>query len=387
MNRLLFSLLFFLLVSRLFRLDVPDTYYFDEVYHAFTAQAYAENDPRGYEWWHEAPESFAYEWLHPPTAKLVQAGSIRILGDNPFAWRFPSVIFGTAIGLLLFLIGKEIFKSWRVGIFALSFWTLDGLSLTLSRITMNDIFLTFLLLLAFYLFFSKKPLLLTGAALGLAVSTKWSGIFAVALVALFWFRENYKSLNIQKLVLASFTFLLLPVIVYFLSYTQFFFQGHTLDQFRELHSQTWWYQTNLTAAHPYSSTAFQWPLGIKPLYAYTDGKNNIYFSGNPVLWWGGLFSALFLLTRLRRLDFKIKALLLFYFAMFLPWAFSPRIMFIYHYLPALPFLFLVLAYVASTLWTQKKVWIVGSLIVAILSFAIYYPSWTALATPSWWPRF
>lgn len=380
MNRLLFSLLFFLLVSRLFRLDVPDTYYFDEVYHAFTAQAYAENDPRGYEWWHEATGGLAYEWLHPPLAKLIQAGSIRILGDNPFAWRFPGVIFGTGVGLLLFLIGKEIFKSWRVGIFALSFWTLDGLSLTLSRITMNDIFLTFWILLAFYLFFTKKPLWLVGVTLGLAVSIKWSGVFALLTLVFFLAKRNLREIS---------TFLLIPAAVYFLSYTHFFLTGHTWEQFLELHRQVWWYQTNLTAAHPYSSTAFQWPLGIKPLYAYTDGKSNIYFSGNPVLWWGGLFSALFLLTRLRRLDFKIKALLLFYFAMFLPWALSPRIMFIYHYLPAIPFMLLILAWVINALWQKStRTLVIGYLALAILAFIFYYPNWTAIEVPDWWwPRF
>src|SRR3989344_8746891 len=87
------------LFLRLFRLWFPDTYYFDEVYHAFTAQAYAVGDPRGYEWWNSAPQGFAYEWLHPPLAKLIQAVSIVLLGDTPFAWRLPGAIFGTGIGV------------------------------------------------------------------------------------------------------------------------------------------------------------------------------------------------------------------------------------------------------------------------------------------------
>lgn len=42
-------------------------------------------------------------------------------------------------------------------------------------------------------------------------------------------------------------------------------------------------------------------------------------------------------------NLKILFLLTAYLGMFVPWALSPRIMFIYHYLPALPFLFLILA--------------------------------------------
>jgi dolichyl-phosphate-mannose--protein O-mannosyl transferase len=41
-----------------------------------------------------------------------------------------------------------------------------------------------------------------------------------------------------------------------------------------------------------------------------------------------------------------------YLAFWLPWAIQPRIMFIYHYLPAVPFLILALAYLVHWLWQR-----------------------------------
>src|SRR3990167_10883141 len=88
----------FSLFLRLFRVTDPPRYYFDEVYHAVSAKAYAENNREAYDPFSKAPkEGTAYDWLHPPLAKLIQAGSIKFLGDKSIGWRLPSLIFGTAI--------------------------------------------------------------------------------------------------------------------------------------------------------------------------------------------------------------------------------------------------------------------------------------------------
>lgn len=392
-NKIAVLLLFILFVTRIFRLDQPPTYYFDEVYHAFTAQAYAANDPKGYEWWHKAPEGLAYEWLHPPLAKLFQAGSILILGDSSFAWRLPGVLFGAALGALLYLLGKNVFKSPRIGVLALLFWTFDGLSLTMSRITMNDVFLAFWALLAFYLFFAGRPLWQAGIGLGLALATKWSGIYALGLIGFLWFRREWSGvLRWNKLAEAILSFAIIPLFLYLASYGQFFLQGHTWGQFQELHRQIWWYQTNLKASHPYSSQAWDWPLLARPLFAYTQSQDdmvaNIYLMGNPVLWWGGIISTALLFVyllrrrrsgRLRQLDFFLSAILLGYLFMFIPWVASPRILFIYHYLPALPFLFLTLAWAMDRLWLRgHKNLVIFYLSLSILIFIFFLPHWSAI---------
>lgn len=389
----------FLVVSfalHLFRLWYPDTYYFDEVYHAFTAEAYAKNDPRGYEWWNSAPEGFAYEWLHPPLAKLFQAGSIKILGDHPFSWRFPGAIFGTLTGLLLYAVGRNIFKSKTIGFLSLFLWTFDGLAFTSSRITMNDIYLAFWILLAFYLFLAKKSVWVVGLVLGLAVSTKWPGVFAAATLFLLWFRREIARFRPSSFLTGFFAFFIVPSLIYLFSYSQFFLQGHTFDQFKELHKQIWWYQTNLKATHPYQSTPYEWIFMLRPLYSFTqnygDKVANMYLMGNPFVFWGGILAVFYTIIylmqkkikkRLNSTQASLAALLFGYLGMFIPWVAAPRIMFIYHYVPALPFLFLVLAWFLNELIKEKKrIIVVGYLLLVFFSFAYFYPHWTGLPVPS-----
>jgi hypothetical protein len=67
------------------RLQVPDAYIFDEVYHAYTAGQYVAGNHDAYLWNKAAPrEDVAYTWNHPPAGILFMAAGIRIWGDNSF---------------------------------------------------------------------------------------------------------------------------------------------------------------------------------------------------------------------------------------------------------------------------------------------------------------
>src|SRR4030042_4150241 len=126
-------------LTRFWHLDYPPSYIFDEVYHAFTAGAYAKNDPAGYEWWHTSPvKGTAYEWLHPPIAKLFMAAGILIFGDNSLGWRFFSAVFGVLAVLMLYLVGKELFNK-RVGLLAAFLGCLDGMVLWPPATAMHGI--------------------------------------------------------------------------------------------------------------------------------------------------------------------------------------------------------------------------------------------------------
>src|SRR3990167_6791342 len=82
-------------VVRIWRLGIPASYIFDEVYHVPSLRAFSQNNPAAFDVYAQAPEpNTAYDWLHPPLAKLIQAGSVLVLGDNSFGWRFPSAVFG-----------------------------------------------------------------------------------------------------------------------------------------------------------------------------------------------------------------------------------------------------------------------------------------------------
>ncbi len=106
---LLVLILLFSFLARVYRLSRPEHEYFDEVYHAFTARLMLHGDPKAWEWWNPHPQGFAYEWSHPPLAKLGMQAGMRIFGENAFGWRFPAALLGTLSVLLVYLLTKEVF--------------------------------------------------------------------------------------------------------------------------------------------------------------------------------------------------------------------------------------------------------------------------------------
>jgi len=436
---LLVSILTFAGVSRLWRLAFPNEYYFDEVYHVVTAKLMAHNDPRAYEWWHPAPEpKTAIDWLHPPLAKLFQALSMLLVGDSSFGWRLSSALFGVGVIALIYFLARKLKFSQKVSLLAAALASFDGLLLTMSRITMNDIHVTFFIVLALWLYLhwreqpTFKRALWIGLAAGAAVASKWSGVFVLAPILFdqLWqvlqIKIKRKSLPLSsRLVLLASLILLIPT-VYLASYGQMFIQGHGWQHLKELHQQIWWYQTNLTATHPYQSTPLQWILNLRPVYTYTDNPGeglmrHMYIQGNPILLWGALIAVLWSLSSLLvwggswiqltldALDAKSKKaitlqkkrlaelkketrvagpiifLLVAYFSMWIVWTNSPRIMFFYHYTPALPFLFILLSFWLTKLIDHSrwgKIVGYGFVIMAVLTFAIFWPNWTGLAVPN-----
>lgn len=499
---------------RFIRLDMPHEWSFDEVYHGLSAEAYALNDPRGYEWWNQSPKDLSYEWLHPPLGKVFMAMSIKLFakpyipeskaqkldGRTTFAWRFPGVVAAAITVYLLIIFGEKLFGNILAGWIAGGLYALDGLSFVQSRTGMNDIYIALFVVFAFYrlyLFIAEYPkkitanLLWLGLASGLAASTKWTGFYAVGIVfawgVLFVFRKRaliYLSFLLFSTALYSFliqrgvlnlasmvknpvespvllvgviwvlvsmligvytiasketrrlgvhlviNLAILPFLVYLLSYGQWWVQAHRWGQFEELHKQIWWYQTGLKATHDYQSKAYTWPVLYRPVWFYVKyedhfdaaGKKelwigNIYTMGNPLIWWSGLLAIFYMMWVILEQFFTGRALkmlmqdevkgkvlkvaatlknvpllplfivLVGYFGMFLPWVASPRIMFMYHYLPSVPFLCLALAYVLLQI---KNRFAYGAYIVTIflslvvLLFVYFYPHWTGLPLPTWW---
>jgi dolichyl-phosphate-mannose--protein O-mannosyl transferase len=146
------------------------------------------------------------------------------------------------------------------------------------------------------------------------------------------------------------------VLIYFLSYGLLFYH-HDLNHFLELHNQIWLYQVNLDATHPFSSTALQWPFGYQPIYYYLDPITHQQIWARPTVpiflmgIVGIIYSIIKILTNLKNLKktgiYSLILLNIFYFGVWAPWIFSPRIMFIYHYLPAIPILCILIGYLAN----------------------------------------
>lgn len=372
----LWGILIFSFITRVLWLSNPGNEYFDEVYHAFTARRILHNDPMAWEWWNTPPEGFAYEWTHPPLAKLGMVLGMKIFGENSFGWRFPGVLLGVGSTYLVYLIGKQLFKDRLVGILSSLVFTLDGLPLVMSRIAMNDIYLLFFSLLAIFLFLKDKYLF-SSLALGLALSSKWSALWVIPVLFVSHFIFK-KKLSFSHLWLIA-----IPPIIYLATYIPMFLTGHGFDIFIGMQKQMWWYHTGLEATHAYTSSWWSWPLMARPIYLFTSDEvggfvSRIYAIGNPLIFWFGLFS-IFLtayyayIHRSKKLGFLVFSYLFF----FVPWALSPRIMFLYHYLPSLPFLAIASAFVLRKHAKYATIFIVA----AIVLFLYFYPHWAGLNIP------
>jgi dolichyl-phosphate-mannose-protein mannosyltransferase len=178
------------------RLDNPPKYIYDEVYHAFTGNLMVQNDPVVYEWWKSAQpnpiEGVQYEWTHPPLGKLIIGGSIWLLGNNSWGWRFSNALFGVICVLLVYGLARALFRNRLLATLAAALITVEGLMFAESRIGTNDIFQLAFLLAAYicFAFFLRRParrgtgwLFATGVFLGLAFGTKWPALYSIVLLA------------------------------------------------------------------------------------------------------------------------------------------------------------------------------------------------------------
>jgi predicted membrane-bound dolichyl-phosphate-mannose-protein mannosyltransferase len=379
MKFILPAILVFAFVTRVFNLSSPSTMYFDEVYHAFTAKVIMSPDAaKAWEWWNTPPSGFAYEWTHPPIAKLGMVLGMTIFGQNSFGWRIPGAILGIGSVFLVYLLGKEIFDDELIGLLSAGVFSLDGLALVMSRIGMNDSYILFFALLSIYLFMKKKDFW-SALAFGLAMASKWSAVWAIPILGILWLWRK------KKFTKSILWFFIIPIAVYLLSYTDMFLTGHSLSVWWGMQEQMWWYHTGLKATHPYSSLWWSWPFLIRPIYLYTSEEvggmvARIYAMGNPLVFWFGLISvsvsaAMAFTERNKKLGLVVFS----YLVMFVPWAISPRIMFLYHYLPAIPFMTIATGYVLR----RSPKLIIPFFVFTFLLFVYFYPHWAGLTIPLW----
>jgi dolichyl-phosphate-mannose-protein mannosyltransferase len=390
----------FSFIIRVFNVWHPTDYIFDEVYHGFTAQEMAKGNIKAWEWWNPSPEGFAYEWTHPPLAKLIMAGGVLFFCQNntfsQYAFRFPAILFGLGVIYLTYLIGAVLFKNEKIGLLAAFLVSFDGLLFVMSRIGMADVYFLFFLLLTIY-FSLKKKYLLSSLGLGLALATKWTAFYLYPVIILLmvvrFLQEKNKTKLRLKYILGFISYFIIPFFIYLLAYLPFFTFGHSFSQFWELQKQMWWYHINLDAAHNYQSSALTWPFMLRPVWFWVKYQGNeianIYNLGNPVIWWFGVLILPFLILKsierfLAFKDVNLGLVVFFYFAFFLPWTFSPRIMFLHHYLPAIPFLTIMIAWFLNKL----KDWANGSekiiycyLGLAVINFIFLYPLYTGILIP------
>lgn len=378
--------------------------YFDEVYHARTAYEYIHG-------------LYSYENTHPPLGKIFISLGIRAFGMNPFGWRIAGTLFGIFMLPFIYLFAKRLLKEYFLTVSATLLFAFDFMHFTQTRIATIDVFVTFFVILMYYFMYqycerSVKgeelgrtliPLGLSGISMGFGVASKWTGAYAGAglavifFITLFlrWKKDKNLAYVIKTLAFCLVFFVLIPVVIYTLSYIPFVDSENTGLIARMLKNQEtmFGYHTEIDATHPYSSWWYQWPIIYRPIWYYSGTvtetvKEGISAFGNPLVWWMGIPAFFYMVyLTLRKRDKKAGFLAVAYLAQYLPWVFVSRITFIYHYFPSVPFVVLMIGYAMFKLWKQDERWkryIILYTGLSVFLFMMFYPVLSGFPIPTWY---
>lgn len=370
---------------RLYRLDYPNKYVFDEVYHGFTAKEYLKGSKDAWEWWTKPPPGVAFEWTHPPLAKEIMTTSMFILrSTDAWAWRLPGTLLGILSVFIVYKLGLILLKNNVSALFAAFLFSIDGLNFVQSRIGMNDIYYVTFFLLSL-LFILNKKVIFAAIFFGLAISSKWAAIYGLLFLFIPYLLFKRQYLNFVWMIL-------IPPLIYLTSYIPFFLLSHTFDQFIKLQQQMWWYHTGLKATHDYASPWWSWPFNLYPIWYFVDYQKdkiaNIFASGNPTLFWFGAVAVILTAWEsIKQKSINLFLIIMGFLVFWLPWTFSPRIMFLYHYSPSVPFLALALGHQLGSRFNGKQKSIVLFLLsIMVTGFILLFPFLTGIHIPSFLVR-
>ncbi|MEU9140546.1 phospholipid carrier-dependent glycosyltransferase [Streptomyces sp. NPDC048404] len=424
---------------RFWNLGSPKAVIFDETYYAKDAWALFH---RGYEvnWAKNAndlilqrnghvpvPSDAAYV-VHPPVGKYVIGLGEWMFGFNPFGWRFMTALLGTLSVLLLCRIGRRLFRSTFLGCLAGTLMAVDGLHFVMSRTSLLDGVLMFFVLAAFGCLVVDRdkararlaaalPVDADGMAhpdahiaettrlgrrpwrwgaglmLGLAIGTKWNGLYILAafcVMAVLWdvasrrvagARHPYVASLRHDTGLAFLATVPVAVSVYLVSWTGWilspdngkggYFRNWAVtdgrggnwaflpDWLRSLwhyEHEVYKFHVGLSSPHTYQSNPWSWLVLGRPVsYFYESplpGKDGcpsdagdkcareVLALGTPLLWWAACFAILYVLWRWAfRRDWRAGAIACAIAAGYLPWfMYQERTIFLFYAVVFVPFL-------------------------------------------------
>ena len=397
--------------------ETPSYYngtYFDEIYHARTAYEMQQGD------------LYIYEWTHPPLGKVLMMVGIQLFGMTPFGWRFMGALIGVMMLPLMYLLARQLTKSDRLPFIAMCLLALDSMHFTQTRIATIDSYAVFWIMLM-YLFMIRYiqmdwkqvslgrsfiPLGLCGVTMGVAIATKWIGVYAAVglAVLLFWkligdlcAAENMRPACWKRfwatIAFCVGFFVVIPVLIYYFSYfwqlryegvatLGDMFSGKWVNRVVELQRSMLNYHAGLGGdTHYFRSEWYEWPVIWWPMWYFSGTPympqgviSSISCMGNPAVWWSGLIALIYVLFSSawrRRAPREYLIVLIGFASQFLPWVLVPRSTFIYHYFASVPFIILCTVLALGRIRESDRdayKWTSGVLLaLALTLFAAFYP--------------
>lgn len=403
------------LILRLLHLGTPKGFVFDEVYYVDGARDYLAY---GVEVTGQEPEFV----VHPPIGKWLIALGIKLFGDHEFGWRFMGALLGSAMIILIALIAHRLFRNNFLTVAASALMAMDGLALVHSRTALLDIYLSFFVLLATYLFLMRWHWW-AAIALGLAISTKWSALYYLALfgvVALYRaFTQNTGRDLIRPTLKTIAQYVLIPISIYIASWSGWFvssrgwardFSSNVITSFLHYHSQMLGFHTGLVQKHSYQANPWSWLIMGRPTsFFYETPKNcgadhcsqEVLALGTPALWWLATIAVAVVIGfwiksfALKRYEPALNVIVTGIAAGYLPWFFfQKRTMFSFYAIVFEPFLILAIvycAYIALLHFENKRntYLLLGALgLIILLNFIFFLPLYTGdvITYDSWQAR-
>jgi len=196
--------------------------------------------------------------------------------------------------------------------------------------------------------------------------------------------------------------LVIPLLVYFLAYVPYLQLGHAISieglgpgygwSLDEMQSQMFGYHFGLQAGHPAASPWWSWPLDLKPVWFYSHSYDNrelgvIYNGGNPMLFWAGIPAIGWCAVQAwRRRSLALAVVVAAFLFQFLPWTRIERATFHYHYLTAVLFSMIAVAYVVDEglrSWAYRSL-AIAFLVATVVAGVLIFPLGSALAMPDWY---
>ena len=363
------------LLLRLFNIASIKSFIFDEVYYVDGARdllAYGV----------EVDGSAAEFVVHPPIGKWMIASGIKLFGDNPLGWRIATAVAGSLMILLVAAIVHRLFYSPFLTIIASALMAVDGMALVHSRTALLDNFLALFILTGTY-FFIRKNYFLTGLFFGLAIATKWSGLYFLALFGLIALYRAFTFFNGKDLLKPTLrvigAFGLTPVAVYLASWSGWFFsdRGWKRDSgsnpfiaLKNYHEEILNFHRNLSTAHNYEANPWSWLIQGRPtsfFYETPSGcgadscSQEVLALGTPLLWWSATIALAIVFgywirsIALRRTDPAATIIVAGIAAGYLPWFFfQDRTVFTFYVIVFQPFMVLALIYCAQLFLSHQR---------------------------------
>jgi len=350
--------------------------FFDEIYFGRTA----------YEILHKLQ---IYETTHPFLGKALISYGVKLFGMTPFGWRVIDVIFGALIIIALYYLALIIFKEKRYALFTATLITYSFMHLTQARASLIDTFGVFFVITSFiYLYkFLKEQrlhyLIYSAVFFGLAGGVKWSGLFASmgylgVLIYIYIIKYPLKDRfrGYRLTLYGLFSYLIIGVLVYYLTF-YIYMENNSFDAILKYQVDMYNYHSNLKATHPYSSEWYSWIVDYKPMCYYRETANGLFSSitafGNPAIFWTGILGVSILACNsLHKKRLESGFILFAFLGLYLPYIFIGRLMFIYHFYYAVPFLILAVTYLFKNLF-KSKILFYSYLLVVIGLFLTFYP--------------